>query len=420
MATKRKDNKGRVLRDNEFQRADGRYEYKYFNVNNERKSVYSWRLTETDVAPDGKRDCECLRELERRLQRDVEDGLLTQQKTTLNHFWDAYIANKPELKQSTRTNYRYVYNKHIRNDIGKLKLVSIKYSTMKRFFNHLIHDVGFKPNSVEIVHTMLHPVFSIAVRDGIIRINPTDGIMADLKRSNDWEKPKRHALTEAQQRAFMGFVEASEMYKHWFPLFTCLLGTGCRIGEMLGLRWSDINWEENIISINHNLIYRLQDSGKVEFHITTTKTKNAVRIIPMFRNVRRVLQEEYVKQMEYGFCQATVDGYSGFIWQNRFGMVQSPHCVNRAIDRIVRDYNEFERQSAIKERRIPVYIPHFSCHQLRHTFCTRLCENETDLKLIQEIMGHADITTTMDVYNESTTERKKASFERLEKLASVF
>lgn len=414
MTTKRKDTKGRILRDGEIQKADGRYEYRYYDVNNERKSVYSWRLTETDATPEGKRECKSLRELERQLQRDVEDGLLTQQRVTLNERWDDYISNKPELKQSTRTNYRYMYDKYVRDEIGGMSIVVIKYTTMKKFFNHLLHDIGFKPNSVEIVNTILHPVFTIAMRDGLIRINPTDGIMADLKRSNDWEKPKRHALTEPQQKAFMAYVETSRQYSHWFPLFNCLLGTGCRVGEMLGLRWEDINWKENVISINHNLIYRLQDSGKVEYHVTTPKTRSGIRLIPMFQNIRKTLQNEYLRQEKTGFCKEEIDGYSGFIWQNRFGLVLSPHCVNRAIARIVRDYNELETETAKSENREPLLIPRFSVHQLRHTFCTRLCENERDLKLIQEIMGHADISTTMDIYNESNIDRKKASFAKLE------
>ena len=287
MTTKRKDSKGRILRDGEIQKADGRYEFRYYDVNNCRRSIYSWRLTETDATPEGKRSCQSLREMERNLIRDVQDGLLTQQRLTLNHRWDDYIENKPELKQSTRTNYRYMYDKYVRNQIGSMNMASIKFTTMKKFFNHLIHEVGFKPNSVEIVHTILHPVFTIAVRDGLIRINPTDGIMADLRRSNDWEKPRRHGLTEPQQKAFMAFIEASKQYSHWYPLFACLLGTGCRIGEMLGLRWEDIIWEDNVISINHNLIYRWQDSGKVEFHITTPKTRNGIRVIPMFQSVRK-------------------------------------------------------------------------------------------------------------------------------------
>ena len=70
----------------------------------------------------------------------------------------------------------------------------------------------------------------------------------------------------------------------------------------------------------------------------------------------------------------------------------------------------------VKRGEIYLYelLPHFSCHHLRHTFCTRFCENETNLKVIQEIMGHADITTTMDIYNEATKDKKKESFAGLE------
>ena len=80
------------------------------------------------------------------------------------------------------------------------------------------------------------------------------------------------------------------------------------------------------------------------------------------------------------------------------------------INREIRNYTE----RAIKEGRAPELLPRFSCHHLRHTFCTRFCENETNLKIIQEIMGHADITTTMDIYNEATKDKKKESFAELE------
>lgn len=420
MAQKRKDSKGRNLRDNEIQRPDGRYEYRYYNVNGELKSIYSWRLTETDPLPNGKRTCESLRELEKQLTRAVDEGLLTQQRATLNDRWEDYISTKTEIKQSTRTNYRYMYNKYVRPSIGGMRMTSINYSTMKKFFGHLVNDVGFKPNSVEILYTMLHPLFVVAIRDGLIRLNPTDGIMAELKRSYDWEKPKRHALTEEQQKRFMSYVEDTPRLHRWLPLFVCLLGTGCRISEMLGLRWEDIDWEDNVISINHNLIYRLQDAGNCEYHVTTTKSRNGVRTIPMFQHVRRALKAEYARQEKDGFCRAEIDGYSGFIWQNRYGDVLNPVSVNRAIVRIVNEINENARSSSVQGKLKSSPMPRFSVHQLRHTFCTRLCENETDLKLIQEIMGHADISTTMDVYNESNMDRKKASFSRLEMLNGIF
>lgn len=416
MSEKRKDNKGRVLREGESQRKDGKYMYRYTESDGERRTVYSWKLVETDKVPDGKHCSEALRTIETRIRRDMEDEIDTYNayKTTLNNFYDEYIENKYELKQSTRTNYKYMYGKFVRDEIGYKNIGCFKYSDIKKFYIHLIRDCGFKPNSMEIIHTILHPVFTAAVRDGYIRTNPTDGVMAEIKKSHDWEKPKRHALTEPQQNRFVDFVSHSNTYKHWMPLFTVLLGTGVRIGEALGLCWEDCDFEQNIIEVKRNLVHRVQDSGKMEIHITTPKTKAGVRIIPMFSEVKAALLQVRTKCMEDGFNTCVLDGYSGFVFQNRFGDMLIPHVVNRAIDRIIRDANAEEVEHAKLEHREPVLLPHFSAHNLRHTFCTRLCENESNIKVIQEIMGHRDITTTMDVYNEATKEKKMASFASLE------
>lgn len=416
MSDKKRDNKGRILRQGERQREDGRYEYRYKDIKGNTRSIYSWKLVETDKVPNGKKSSQSLRELEKQVRRDVEDELnsFTAHKTTLNAFFDSYIETKYELKQSTRTNYKYMYKKYVHDEIGVKDIASIKYSDIKKFYIHLIKDIGFKPASMEIIHTILHPIFTTAVRDGLIRINPTDGVMAEIKKSHDWEKPKRHALTESQQSAFISYISRNRKYLHWLPVFTVLLGTGCRVGEIVGLRWSDCDFDENLISVNHNLIYRLQDSGKCEYHITTPKSKSGIRIIPMLSEVKMALLQEKTNQLETGFNQTMIDGYSGFIFQNRFGECLNAHCINRAIDRISRDYNNEETETAEKEQREPELLPHFSAHNLRHTFCTRFCENETNLKIIQEIMGHADISTTMNIYNEATKEKKIESFANLE------
>lgn len=416
MSEKRRDHKGRLLRNGESQRKDGKYEYKYIDANGVRHSAYSWKLVETDKAPDGKRCSESLREMEKRINRDIEDGINTfdASRVTLNEYFNTYIADKKELKQSTRTNYMFMYRRYIQDTIGNRTIASIKYSDIRKFYLSFIHDKGFKPNSMEVIHTLLHPVFAMAVRDGMIRTNPTDGVMAEIKKSHDWEKPKRHALTEPQQKAFIDYITDHSVYGHWRPIFTVFLGTGCRVGELTGLRWDDCDFENGIITIDHNLIYRQQDSGRCEFHVTTPKTKSGVRIIPMLEPVREALLHLKKEQDKKDFVQPVVDGYTNFVFLNRYNNVFGAHEFNRAIARILHDYNEAESSFAEREQRSPVLIPHFTVHNLRHTFCTRFCENETNLKVIQEIMGHADISTTMDIYNEATREKKMESFSNLE------
>lgn len=413
----RRDTKNRLLGKGEYQKSDGRYMYRYVDSKGNNRFVYSWTLTQTDRPPKGKHSEKCLRELEKEIAKDLQDEIdsFKAKKMTLNAFYEDYIEQKQELKTSTRTNYKYMYKKYVWDSIGRRKLPEIKYSDIKKFYNHLIREVGFKPNSMETIHTILHPIFATAVRDGYIRVNPTDGVMAEIKKSNDWEKPKRHALSVSEQEAFVEFTKSHSVYSHWLPLFTVLLGTGCRVGEIVGLTWDDCDFKNGIININHSLIYRPDEyTGKSGFYISTPKTKAGEREIPMFEAVKKALLNERMRQMREGFNQTVIDGYSGFIFSNRFNGVLSPHNINRAIERITRDYNVEESELAARQNREPLLLPHFSVHNLRHTFCTRMCENESNIKVIQEIMGHSDISTTMDVYNEATRDKKKESFAGLE------
>lgn len=190
MSEKRRDSKNRILQNGESQRKDGKYEFKYVDANGTRRSAYSWKLVSNDKVPKGKR-CELsLREMEKQIRRDLEDGIstYTANSVTLNQLFDTYMAGKSELKQSTATNYKYMYKKYVSDTLGKKRIASIKYSDIKRFYNSLILENNFKPNSMEIINTIIHPIFTMAVRDGYIRMNPSDGVMAEIKKSHNWEK----------------------------------------------------------------------------------------------------------------------------------------------------------------------------------------------------------------------------------------
>jgi hypothetical protein len=215
MAEKRKDSRGRNLRDGEDQMKDGRYRYRYNDRDGKRQAVYSWRLVPTDKAPQGKRGGLSLREKVEAIEKDSRDGIDGKKAAaiTLNDMFDSYMAGKHELKQSTRTNYRYMYKNYVSDSLGLKKIGSIKYSDIKRFYNMLIREKGFKPNSMEIINTILHPTFTLAVRDGYIRTNPTDGVMQEIKKSHNWEKPNRHALTIEEQEAFINYMVGSDIYR---------------------------------------------------------------------------------------------------------------------------------------------------------------------------------------------------------------
>ena len=398
-----KDSKGRKLYKGESQRADGRYEYRYTDANGVRRSVYSWKLNPNDPTPQGKKKAPSLRELEMQIQQDKLDGI-TSPNITVDDLWNKFIKSKTGLKDSTRNGYIYTYNKYIRPEFGYLRITDVKYSNILCFYNQLISEVGMDVSTVQIVQNILHPMFNIAVRDDSIRKNPTDGVMKALRNANECQKKKIHALTIEEQDAFFEYVASSATYKHWLDLFIVMIGTGCRIGELLGLRFKDINFSENSISINHSISYRPQADGKCKHRISSPKTENGTRDIPMLPDVREALLRIKDEQKKNGGCTSVVDGYSGFVFMNRDRKVMMFSSVNKAIGRIVKEYNEkVTSDTSIKN---PVILPHFTAHCMRHTFCTRLFEKSTDFKAIQTVMGHADVQTTMNIYDEVFPDRK--------------
>ena len=411
MAKVRKDLRGRSLRKGEVQRAsDKRYMYTYTDPMGRRKFIYANDLAE-------------LREKEAKLMKDQLDGLdlYVAGKASVNDTFDRYMSTKYNLRESTKSSYLYTYDHYVRDTFGKKRIAEIKYSDVLQFYYYLLNEVKISLGTLDTVHCLLHPTFQLAVRDEIIRNNPTEGVMKEISRESGKNRGIRHALTVEQQRAFMEYIANHPIYYHWWPMFTVLLGTGCRIGEALGLRWQDLDYDRRTISINHSLsYYQKPDTNKSVLRISKPKTEAGIRTIPMLDVVKDAFQMLYEEQLENGFNETEIDGMSGFIFCNRFGTVPNPQTVNHTIKRIANSYNADEVVRAKKERRDPVILPNFSCHHLRHTFCTRLCENETNLKVIQSIMGHRNIETTMDIYAEATEEKKQESFENLATKLDIF
>ena len=225
-----------------------------------------------------------------------------------------------------------MYDRFVRNEFGNRRIETIKYSDVLYFYYYLINDKGLQINTLETIHTVLHPTFQLAVKDDIIRNNPSDGVMAQLKKKMEKNHGVRHALTLEHQRAFMDYTAKSLVYCHWAPFFTVLLRTMYRIGEIIGLRWEDIDFEKRIININHSVTYypRRNDTTKCEFGVSLPKTAASIRTIPMMEAVYEAFQEEHSEQKEEGFNTTVIDGMTGFIFSNRFGNLHNSQAVNRA------------------------------------------------------------------------------------------
>lgn len=396
MAERRKDTKGRVLKENETQRPDGTYSYRWRTANGKRNAVYGRTLEE-------------LREKEQKVLRDKSDGIKTNaQNVTLNDIYDLWVNIKRGLKDNTFQNYIYMYEQFVRDYLGTVKITKLKRSDIRRFYNYLIDERGLKVSSVDNIHTVLHQVIALAVEDEYLRTNVSDNALKELKQSRNLYTEKKRSLTTQEQKLFLDYLKKNPMYQHWYPIFSLMLGTGLRVGETTGLRWEDVDFENNIISINHTLVYYNHNKGGCYFGINTPKTRAGERTIPMIDSVREALLQEKENQIMQGIeCKVTVDGFTNFIFINRFGNVQHQGTLNKALRRIIRDCNQDILDNA-NNSQTEVLLPRFSCHILRHTFTTRLCESGINIKVIQSVLGHADISTTLDIYADVTKDLKNA------------
>lgn len=327
--------------------------------------------------------------------------------------YDKWIKGRTGLRGQTLATYKRSYETHIKDIIVKQKIAQMKYSDMKEYFVFLLKEKGYKKQYVSNMKTVLTQVFELAERDGVIRKNPCDMAFRDAcKECCDGQK-KRRSLTIQEQTVFLEYIDNHPIFDRWTPIFTFLFGTGCRIGEAIGLQWNDCNFETDIITINRTASYYSTD-GKCAWDIHEPKTEAGIRTIPMLKEVKEALLAEKKHQEVWGIEQPEIDGYTDFVFVTPRNTLYTANQFNKVIERVCRYYNEDEEVLAADEGREPLLIERFSVHNIRHTFASRLCENVTNLKAIQEIMGHADIETTMNVYADATAESKKQSMESLE------
>lgn len=400
--SKRKDNKNRVLKEGEYQRENGTYEFKWRSRTGKRHSVYAPTLEE-------------LRDKEITVLRDLLDGIRPDEKNlTVNDLYVRWTKIKRGLKDNTFQNYKYMYEQFVEPDFGKNKISDLKRTDVRAFYNYLYDNRHLKTSTIDGIHTVIHQVMELAVEDDYIRYNPSDNALKELKRAHNADAERKKALTVQEQKLFEDFLANNNMYNRWQPIFTVMLWTGMRVGETVGLRWEDVDFENNVININHTLVfYSKREKNGCVFAINTPKTQAGNRVIPMLPIVRQAFLREKELQEELEIkCTAIIDGYTDFIFINRFGGVQHQGTLNKALTRIIRDcnYEVLDKQ----QKKDAVILPKFSCHGLRHTFTTRMCEAGINIKAMQDILGHADSGTTLDIYTDATKDLKQGEIINLE------
>lgn len=396
METK-KDSKGRNLKQNEDQLKDGRYRYRYTDKYGNRKAVYAWRLVRTDKTPIGKKDDLSLREKIRQIERDIDDGIRTYDAMiTVLELLNRYLATKSNIAITTKNNYLHIIEKNIKpNKLSSMKICNVKKSDIKQFYAYLFNELIFTTGTIQLYQNVLFPAFQLAVEDSLIRLNPCKGCMKDYVHGS--YSSTKYPLNREEQNVLINFVKNDNIFSKYYVMIATMLSTGCRIGEIIGLTWDDIDFENKCIHITHQIIYKKKD-GRIQHYSELPKNRTC-RDVPLQNEIISILKKH--KDNTYFMSKISsykVDGYSNFVFLNSQMRLYTPNTIVRAFHEIRDSYNETVEEDG-------VMLPDFSPHTLRHTYCTRMAENGIDIKVLQEIMGHKTIAVTMQVYNHVDFDR---------------
>lgn len=381
MSEKRRDNRNRILREGEYQRTDGRYRYRYIDEDGKEKNVYSWRLDKNDPTPKGKKRELSLREKEKQIQADLFDHIVTNGGNyTVVELVEKYVSLKTGVSHNTRSGYKTVINILNKEAFGKLRIDKVRLSDAKAWLIKLQQVDGRGYSSIHSIRGVLRPAFQLAVDDDLIRKNPFGFELASVI-VND--SVTREAITRKQERELLKFIKEDKHFCRYYDAIFILFNTGLRISEFCGLTFSDVEFDQKRIKVDH----QLQRTSQMQYVIQGPKTESGIRYVPMSEEVvacfRRILANRVAPKVE-----PMVDGYAGFLFLDKNDRPMVALHWEKYLQHIVEKYNKIYR----------IQMPKVTPHVCRHTFCSNMAKSGMNPKTLQYIMGHSDISVTLNVY----------------------
>ncbi len=396
----RRDAKHRVLRRRESIRADGKYQFKY-HINGKPHFVYSWRLEPTDKLPAGKKPCLSLRELEKQIGYDLDTlSDPVGKNITIAELVERYLATKTGVKPNTLTNYNFVKNLLSKEAFSEKRISQVKTSDAKLFLIKLQVD-GRRHSTIKSVRGVLRPAFQMAVDDDVLHKNPFGFELATVV-VND--SVTREAVTREQMRKFLKFVHDDNVYCKYYEVVYILFHTGLRISEFCGLTLRDVDLENKVLNIDH----QLQRTSDMRLIVESTKTNAGTRKIPMTDEVARCFRG-IIEDREPPRYEKVIGGYTGFLFVDKdCNPLVAMHWEHR-FNHMVRRYNDIYR----------VQMPNITPHVCRHTYCSNMAKSGMNPKTLQYLMGHSDIGVTLNTYTHLGLEDAADELKRMEELADA-
>lgn len=300
-------------------------------------------------------------------------------KITLGEWLDTWLNEykKNKLRFTTWGSYETTIRIHIKPSLGNIQLKDLRPYHLQQLYNKKLAE-GLSSRTVRYIHTIIHGALRQALKNGLIATNVSEATTPPTIK-----KKEAPVFTPEQQQTFISALEGDRLE----AAFLVLLGTGIRRGELLGLQWQDIDLKKAVLNIRQGLVFY-----RGELVIQEPKTKKSRRSLPLPGIVIDSLKKHRENMMAEGNYRK-----DQFVFCTQEGTPIIPRNFNRKFYQL--------REKAGLEK--------INLHALRHTFATRLLEAGENLKVVQELLGHTQITTTADTYSHVSQDLKRQAAEKM-------
>lgn len=384
-----KDLKGKELGKGIAQRKDGTYQGRFLNRFGERKSVYGSSVKEV-------KNKLAQAELEEQKKSNIVD-----EKIILDDWFEKWmrVYKEPVVRLSTKTMYKSMYIRLISPILGKKRLVNITKLMVTDLLNNLAKK-GYQYETLNKIKILLIDMLDRAMEDQFLLRNPAKGVR--LPKNKPQKETK--ALSREDQTDFFE-CSAGTFYNN---MFVVAVNTGLRPGELYALTEDDIDLENNVIHVNHTLLYQKLDGDTCKtFHMGPPKTECSKRTVPINSYCRKALQKQIIqhKVVMAKTCKTDLE-FPDLLFTTKYGTSLNAELYLEAINRIVQEVNLTRDSLDLMDS--------FSGHCFRHTFATRCFEAGIAPKTVQAYLGHASLQMTMDLYTAVMEHKKVDDMQLLE------
>lgn len=374
-----KNLKGKELGIGISQRKDGLYTARFTDKLGNRRQKYFKKLQE------------CRQWMADAQFQDEHGNISAFDDMTVSAWFEYWIDNfkAGNVKTKTLQNYKERFKYNIAECIGNMLLSDVRPLHCQNVLNHM-SESGYCTSTIELTRITMYSLFEYAAENELLVKNP---VSKNVKCIGGKEPKAERVLTVDEQRTFLNATKGKSNYNQ----YAFVLQTGLRAGELAALKWTDIDFEKGIIHITRTVDYR---TATGEWETRSPKSKSGLRDIPLSDEAICILNNQRQKMQSLNIIPME---YHDFVFLSKNGNLIRNSAYNKDLQMICKRTG----------------LAHFSMHTLRHTFATRCAEAGMQPKTLQSILGHSNISVTMDIYVHCTEDKKTQEMKSVASMLKV-